>query len=178
MSLRPSPCFLPRGFGFNADHPPASKRLMAEWTAGYDSPVRATIPHRSFGLLEEPDHLLAAFELNIGRLPASVFLFHFSKIASHQKCTRHLPALSRERGNCLDRSGHYVPIDSRIHKAQGITMTTTSALKALVLKVIDAVYHASIVSVIAFCAFVFLMATIGMAVLVRAIDVQQFHPLP
>ena len=51
-------------------------------------------------------------------------------------------------------------------------------LKAYGLKVIELLYRASVASVLAFCALVFLMAVIAMALHVRAIDVHQFHAVP
>ena len=51
-------------------------------------------------------------------------------------------------------------------------------LKAYGLKAIDSLYRASVASVLAFCALVFLMAIIAMALHMRAIDVHQFHPVP
>ena len=51
-------------------------------------------------------------------------------------------------------------------------------LKAYGLKVIESLYRASVASVLAFCALVFLMAVIAMALHVRAIDVHQFHAVP
>ena len=54
----------------------------------------------------------------------------------------------------------------------------TDALKAYGLKVIEALYRASVASVLAFCALLFVMAIFAIALHVKAIDVQQFHVAP
>ena len=85
-----------------------------------------------------------------------------------------------QSGDCLARKKRY--LDERQKngasecRAGGYAMI--DMLKAYGLKVIESLYRASVASVLAFCALVFLMAIIAMALHLRAIDVHQFHPVP
>jgi uncharacterized membrane protein len=51
-------------------------------------------------------------------------------------------------------------------------------LKAYSLKVVEGTYRASVGSILTFCAILFLMAIIAMAINMKAIDVQQIHTKP
>lgn len=51
-----------------------------------------------------------------------------------------------------------------------------NAFKTYGLKVVDSVYNASVYSVIAYSALLFLFAIIGMAIYFKLIYVPEFHP--
>lgn len=48
--------------------------------------------------------------------------------------------------------------------------------KTCSLKVVDSVYNASVYSIIAYCALLFLFAIIGVAIYLKVIYVPEFHP--
>jgi len=53
-----------------------------------------------------------------------------------------------------------------------------NTLKAYGLKIVEALYGASVASVLIFCALIFLMAIVAIALNVKIIDVQQIHLAP
>ena len=67
---------------------------------------------------------------------------------------------------------------------QGLSLTEQvedpmmNTLKAYGLKAFEALYGASVASVLAVCALMFLLAIVAMAVHMRAIDVQHIHTAP
>jgi hypothetical protein len=53
-----------------------------------------------------------------------------------------------------------------------------NALKTYSLKAMEALYGASVASVLVFCALIFLLAIVAMAIQIKAVDVQQIHTAP
>jgi hypothetical protein len=51
-------------------------------------------------------------------------------------------------------------------------------LKAYGLKIVEGTYRASVGSILTFCAILFLLAIMAMAINMKAIDVQQIHTKP